>query len=65
MPVYYSAGAPYITDECPHRHRTPDGAQRCIDQLDRAIRRVHGPSACCARVVMAHKEGRAPRVQVP
>jgi hypothetical protein len=60
--ITYRAGAPWhpgtnlprnVTGECPHRHRTPQAAQRCIDELDRSIKNGHGAGAYCDRVVMA------------
>lgn len=62
---YYYAGAPYkpgtnlpdnVTGECKHQHTTPDEAQRCIDNLDASIKRGHGRSAYCDRVVMVWDE---------
>lgn len=59
-PIYYG-GAPRhpgtplpsnVTGECPHEHRTPEAAQRCIDDVDRSIKRGNGPGAYCDRVVM-------------
>lgn len=41
-----------VTGDCPHRHRTPEAAERCIDDMDRAIKRGHGPNAYCDRIVM-------------
>lgn len=65
--VYYVAGSPWhagtnlhrnVTGECPHHHRTPDAAQKCIDALDRAIKRGHGRNAYADRVVMeVHADG--------
>lgn len=58
---HYIAGAPFmpgtnlpsnVTGECPHRHRTPEAAQRCIDDMDRRIKRGHGRHAYCDRVVI-------------
>lgn len=45
-----------VTGDCPHRHRTPEAAQRCIDAADRAIKAGHGPAAYSDRVVMVHEE---------
>lgn len=65
MSRWYSAGADYhpgtnlpanVTGECPHRHRTPEAAQRCIDQMSAAISRGHG-NAYCDRVVMVEECG--------
>ena len=58
---YYYGGAPYhpgtslpnnVTGECPHKHKTPGAAQRCIDDMTRSMREGHGPAAYCDRVVM-------------
>lgn len=63
--MYYVAGAPYhpgtrmptnVTGECPHRHRTPEAAERCIEQMDRAIKAGHGPNAYCDRQVVAFSD---------
>jgi hypothetical protein len=65
MALKYYAGAPCIpgtglprnvTGNCPHEHRTPEAAQRCIDALDRAIKRGHGPNAYCDRIVMVYED---------
>lgn len=59
---YYYAGAPChpgttlpanVTGECDHKHRTGRSAQKCIAELDRAIKRGHGQAAYCDRQVMA------------
>jgi hypothetical protein len=59
--AWYYAGAPRrpgtpipmnVTGDCPHRHRSPEAAQRCIDDMDRSIKRGHGQNAYCDRVVM-------------
>ena len=42
-----------VVGECSHRHRTPEAAQRCIDSLDRSIKRGHGRHAYADQVVMA------------
>lgn len=61
MSTIYIAGACYhpgttlpnnVTGECPHRHRTPEAAQKCIDTLDASIKRGHGSNAYCDRIVM-------------
>lgn len=58
---FFYAGAPLVpgtcqpnnvTGECGHQHKTPEAAQRCIDQMDRAIKIGHGKSAYCDRIVM-------------
>ena len=41
-----------VTGECPHEHHTAAAAQACIDRLDAAIKRGHGPNAGCDRHVM-------------
>jgi len=46
-----------VSGDCPHHHRTPEAAQRCIDQLDRSIKNGHGPNAYADREVMV-QEGR-------
>lgn len=64
MRLHYYAGAPRrpgsnlpnnVTGECKHRHKTPEAAQRCIDALDRSIKRGHGEAAYCDRVVMVRE----------
>lgn len=61
--AYFYAGAPNIpgtgmprnvTGNCPHRHRTPEAAQRCIDAADRSIKAGHGPNAYADQIVMVH-----------
>lgn len=63
--THYVAGATWmhgtnvannVTGECPHRHRTPEAAQRCIDRMDRAIARAN-PGAYCDRVVIEVSAG--------
>lgn len=53
-----------VTGDCPHRHRTPEAAQRCIDALDRSIKRGHGRNAYADRVVVAVGETAADRTVV-
>jgi len=69
MATWYMAGAAWapgttmpdnVTGECGHRHRTPEAAQRCIDKLDRAIKRGHGPNAYCDRAVVIVRTTGAP-----
>lgn len=64
--TYYVAGAMYapgttlpsnVTGECAHRHRTPEAAQRCIEDLDRSIKRGNGQHAYCDRVVIEVADG--------
>jgi hypothetical protein len=59
--THYKAGAPHhpgtalpnnVTGECPHRHRTPEAAQRCVARADRAIKRGHGTNAYSDRIVI-------------
>ena len=61
----YRASSPYnpgtglpmsVTGECDHRHRTPEAVEECIGRLDRAIKRGHGPSAYCDRIVMVEHD---------
>jgi hypothetical protein len=63
--THYVAGATWlpgtmvpnnVTGECPHKHRTPEAAQRCIDRLDRSIKRGYGPNAFADRHVMVVDE---------
>lgn len=63
MRTYYYAGAPRhpgtplpsnVTGECPHEHRSPEAAQRCIDELDRSIKRGTNGHGHADRVVMVH-----------
>ena len=64
MKRYYYAGAPYhfgtnlpnnVTGECGHEHKTPEAAQRCIDELDASIKRGSNGSGYCDRVVMVRE----------
>jgi len=64
--TWYSAGSEYhpgtnlprsVTGECPHRHRTPEAARRCIEEMDAAIKRGHGRDAYCDRIVMVEDCG--------
>lgn len=64
--THYVAGATWMPGtnlannamgECPHRHRTPEAAERCIDKLDRAVKRGNGPNAYCDRVVIEVTDG--------
>lgn len=66
MSIYFYAGAPRdastgrvanTTGECEHHHQTPEAAQRCIDEMDRALKRANGPSAYCDRSVMVNRDG--------
>lgn len=70
MTTYYFAGSTYlpgtrvpdnVTGQCPHRHRTPEAAERCIERLDRAIKRGHGRNAYCDRIVMMADHDGGPR----
>lgn len=65
MKQWYYAGAPLhpgtcipnnVTGECPHKHRTPGAAQKCIARMDASIKRGH-PGAYCDRVVMVYDDG--------
>ena len=72
MSVRYRAGgvrapgtdwASNVTGDCPHLHRTPEAAQACIDDMDRKIKRGHGPNAYCDRIVLVcdeHGHGAVP-----
>lgn len=72
MRTTYTAGAPWhagtmlptnVTGECPHEHRSPEAAQRCIDALDRSIKRGHGQHAHADRRVMVdHRDDNGARV---
>lgn len=62
---WWYAGAPFqpgteipnnVTGECPHKHRSPDAAQGCIDRVDASMKRRFGENAYCDRVVMVHDE---------
>ena len=57
----FYAGAPFmpgtnlesnVTGECGHNHKTPEAAQKCIDDEDAAIKRGHGRNAYSDRIVM-------------
>jgi len=41
-----------VTGDCPHLHKTPEAARRCIDDMDRAIKRGHGSDAYCDRSII-------------
>ncbi len=66
---YFIAGARLsgdnVTGDCPHRHRTAEAAQACIDRTDRAIKRGHGRYAYCDRWVIEIDETGARRLRLP
>lgn len=63
--TYWFAGGPRhpgtdmatnVRGDCPHRHRTPRAAARCVEADDRAVRAGHGRNAYSDRIVMIHDE---------
>lgn len=47
-----------VTGDCPHRHRSPDTAQRCIDDANRRLQSHEGTrNAYYDRGVIAHVNG--------
>lgn len=61
MKTFYKAGSLFIpgtrmnsnvTGDCSHKHRTIEGARRCIAATDAAIKRGHGPNCYCDRIVV-------------
>ena len=68
---YFYGGSPWhpgtslttnVMGDCPHKHRTPEAAQRCTDDLERRLQGVPGMrGAWVDRVVMVgDTEGGAP-----
>lgn len=66
MTTYYIAGAPNhpgttlpanVRGDCPHRHRTPEAAQRCADADDRSVKKGHGQHAYSDRRVIRVVDG--------
>jgi len=66
MRIYWIAGAhddpgtglpENRTGDCPHRHRSARTARQCIVATDRRMKKEHGESASCDRVVILVIDG--------